>query len=158
MSPQPCRGRNRIVRSCRNWPAAWTAINEQLTKVNEDIRVLSAQLRDVDGEIAALERARPQPPRPGAPIVDVTIALEAGAASKAELSVTYRVAGASWRPLYDARLDTGSKGKKPSLELIRRAAVTQRTGEPWTDVTLFVSTVRVARGAGAPDLLTSPRT
>jgi len=138
-----------------NWPAAWAAINEQLTKVNEDIRVLSAQLRDIDGEIAALERARPQPPRPGAPVVDVTIALEAGTASKAELAVTYRVAGASWRPLYDARLDTGGKGKKPSLELVRRAAVTQRTGEAWNDVTLIVSTVRVARGAGAPELLTS---
>lgn len=138
-----------------NWPAAWAAINEQLTKVNEDIRVLSAQLRDVDGEIAALERARPQPPRPGAPVLDVTIALEAGAASKAELAVTYRVAGASWRPLYDARLDTGGKAKKASLELVRRAAVTQRTGEAWNDVTLIVSTVRVARGAGAPELLTS---
>lgn len=138
-----------------NWPAAWAAINEQLTKVNEDIRVLSAQLREIDGEIAALERARPQLPRPGAPVVDVTIALEAGAASRAELAVTYRVAGASWRPLYDARLDTGGKDKKPSLELVRRAAVTQRTGEPWKDVTLIVSTVRVARGAGAPELLTS---
>lgn len=138
-----------------NWPAAWAAINEQLTKVNEDIRVLTAQLRDVDGEIAALERARPQPPRPGAPVLDVTIALEAGAASKAELAVTYRVAGASWRPLYDARLDTGGKGKKASLELVRRAAVTQRTGEAWNDVTLIVSTVRVARGTGAPELLTS---
>ena len=138
-----------------NWPAAWAAVVEQLTKVNEDIRVLAAQLRDTDGEIAALERARPRPPRPGAPVVDVTIALEAGAASKAELAVTYRVAGASWRPLYDARLDTGGKGKKASLELVRRAAVTQRTGEPWDDVTLIVSTVRVARGAAAPELMTS---
>ena len=138
-----------------NWPAAWTAINEQLTKLNEDIRVLAAQLREIDGEVAALERARPQPPRPGAPVIDVTIALEAGQASKAELAVTYRVAGASWRPLYDARLDTGGKGKKASLELVRRAAITQRTGEPWTDVTLFVSTVRVAQGAAAPDLVTA---
>ncbi|MGE0425939.1 MAG: mucoidy inhibitor MuiA family protein [Reyranellaceae bacterium] len=138
-----------------NWPAAWAAVVEQLTKANEDIRVLAAQLRDTDGEIAALERARPQPPRPGAPVVDVTIALEARAASKAELAVTYRVAGASWRPLYDARLDTGGKGKKASLELVRRAAVTQRTGEPWDNVTLIVSTVRVARGAAAPELMTS---
>jgi len=138
-----------------NWPAAWTAIAERLTKVNEDIRVLTAELRDIDGEIAALERARPQPPRPGAPVVDVTIALEAGAASKAELAVTYRVAGASWRPIYDARLDTGGKGKKASLELVRRASITQRTGEAWNNVTLIVSTVRVARGTGAPELLTS---
>lgn len=38
---------------------------------------------------------------------------------------------------------------------MRRASITQRTGEPWTDVTLFVSTVRVAQGAAAPELVTS---
>ncbi|HZB38238.1 MAG TPA: DUF4139 domain-containing protein, partial [Beijerinckiaceae bacterium] len=34
----------------------------------------------------------------------------------------------------------------------RRAQVTQRTGEDWGDVALAVSTVRVNRGAAAPDL------
>ncbi len=135
-----------------HWPDAWNAVGRELVKVNEDLRVLGAELRDLDGEIAAMERARPQPSRPGAPLYDVTIALDAPAASKAALTVTYRVAGASWRPLYDARLDTGGKGKKPALELVRRSSVTQRTGEAWTDVALTVSTVRVARGSGAPAL------
>lgn len=60
--------------------------------------------------------------------------------------------GARWTPVYDARLDTGGKNGKPSLELIRRAEITQSTGEDWADVALAVSTVRTAHGGGAPDL------
>ena len=43
---------------------------------------------------------------------------------------------------------------KPALELVRRAAITQRTGEDWTGVTLSVSTVRARRGTAAPELQT----
>jgi uncharacterized protein (TIGR02231 family) len=38
------------------------------------------------------------------------------------------------------------------LELIRRAEITQATGEDWSNVALGVSTVRVARGGSVPDL------
>ena len=71
---------------------------------------------------------------------------------KGGLRVSYRVAGAGWAPLYDARLETGAKEAKPALELVRRAQVQQRTGEDWSDVALSVSTVRINRGATAPDL------
>lgn len=54
--------------------------------------------------------------------------------------------------VYDARLDTGSKDRKPTLELIRRAEIVQTTGEDWNDVALAVSTVRTARGGSAPEL------
>ena len=59
---------------------------------------------------------------------------------------------ARWAPLYDARLDTGAKDRKPALELVRRAEITQNTGEDWSNVALAVSTVRTARGGSAPDL------
>jgi len=134
------------------WPGAWDAVGTALAKANEDLRLLTVELRGLDEEIAALERARPQPRSPGAPRLDVTIALDAPAALTASMTVTYRVTGAQWRPFYDARLDTGGKDRKPSLELVRRAEIVQRTGEPWTDVVLLVSTVRVARSGSAPDL------
>jgi len=136
------------------WPGAWDAVGTALAKANEDLRLLTVELRGLDEEIAALERARPQPRPPGAPRLDVTIALDAPVALTASMTVTYRVTGAQWRPLYDARLDTGGKDRKPSLELVRRAEIVQRTGEPWTDVVLLVSTVRVARSGGAPNLPT----
>jgi uncharacterized protein (TIGR02231 family) len=62
------------------------------------------------------------------------------------------VRNARWVPLYDARLDTGAKDRKPTLELVRRAEITQSTGEDWSDVALSVSTVRTARGGNAPEL------
>jgi len=46
------------------------------------------------------------------------------------------VRGARWSPIYDARLDTG--GRKPSIDLVRRAEIVQATGEDWNDVQLAV--------------------
>ena len=80
------------------------------------------------------------------------IDLAAPAATKATLRVTYAVRNARWTPLYDARLDTGAKDRKPALELVRRADITQSTGEDWSNVSLGVSTVRLARGGSAPEL------
>ena len=74
--------------------------------------------------------------------------------TKGKFTLTYRVAAASWRPLYDARLDTQGAGGKASLELVRRAEITQRTGEDWAGVTLTVSTLRARRGTQAPELQT----
>jgi uncharacterized protein (TIGR02231 family) len=66
--------------------------------------------------------------------------------------VTYAVRNARWTPIYDARLDTGAKDRKPALELVRRAEIVQTTGEDWSNVALGVSTVRTARGGSAPEL------
>lgn len=74
--------------------------------------------------------------------LEVRMDVAATAATKATLRVTYNVRNARWLPLYDARLDTGAKDRKPQLELVRRAEITQSTGEDWSNVTLGVSTVR----------------
>jgi uncharacterized protein (TIGR02231 family) len=134
------------------WATAWNAIGDGLAQANEELRTLRSRVNDLDSQIAALERARPQPTRPGAPKRDVLVALEATAPVAGELRISYRVGGAGWAALYDARLETGVRETKPSLEIVRRAQVTQRTGEDWEDVQLSVTTVRVNRGTAAPDL------
>jgi len=105
--------------------------------------------RDLDRQIAQAEQDRSQKPPSK---LEVRIDLAAAAATKATLRVTYAVRNARWTPLYDARLDTGTKDRKPALELVRRAEITQSTGEDWSNVALSVSTVRTARGGNAPDL------
>jgi uncharacterized protein (TIGR02231 family) len=132
------------------WPGAWEAIGAGLAAAGEDLRALNAAARDLDARIEALEQARP--PAPGGPKRDVAVMVEADAAGPARLAVSYRVAGASWTPVYDARLDTGTRERPPALALTRRARVVQRTGEDWGEVQLTVSTVRVARGTAAPEL------
>jgi uncharacterized protein (TIGR02231 family) len=107
--------------------------------------------RVIDREIAVLEgQARANPPRK----MQVRIDLSADAATTGTLRVSYSVRGARWLPLYDARLDTGGRERKPALELVRRAEIVQQTGEDWNDVALSVSTVRTAKGGAAPDLRT----
>ncbi|HEX2240959.1 MAG TPA: mucoidy inhibitor MuiA family protein [Actinomycetota bacterium] len=134
------------------WATAWNAIGEGLAQVNEDLRTLRARTADLEAQISALERARPQPLRPGAPKRDIAIPVDAPAPVTGKLQVSYRIAGAGWAALYDARLETGDSEVKPSLTLVRRAQVAQRTGEDWESVQLSVSTVRVNRGTAAPDL------
>jgi uncharacterized protein (TIGR02231 family) len=87
-----------------------------------------------------------------APVIDLAIAVEAGRDIAANLTVTYRVGNARWTPVYDAALDTSGAGVA-RVSLVRRASITQRTGEDWSDVALTLSTTRVAGGTAAPEVM-----
>jgi len=137
------------ARPLAEWRAAFGAVAEEVASADTAIREAQRKQRDLDRELARLQQDRNVKP-PGK--LEVRIDLATAAATKATLRVTYSVKGAHWTPLYDARLDTGAKDRKPALELVRRAEITQATGEDWSSVTLGVSTVRVARGGDAPDL------
>ncbi len=134
------------------WTAAWDAIGEGLEKAGVALAALQLKRERLEDEITALERARPPAPPDGLPRQDVTIALDSSNEATATLRITYRVAGARWSPVYDVRLDTGGRDRKPALEIVRRAQVSQSTGEDWTDAALTVSTVRAARGTQAPEV------
>jgi uncharacterized protein (TIGR02231 family) len=137
------------ARPLGEWRAAFAAVAEEIATADNTVRDARIKQRDLDREIARLEAERnATPPKK----LEVRIDLNADAAAAAMLRVTYAVRGARWTPVYDARLDTGGKDRKPSLELIRRAEIVQTTGEDWADVALAVSTVRTAHGGSAPDL------
>jgi uncharacterized protein (TIGR02231 family) len=137
------------ARPIAEWRVAFAAVAEEVASADSAIRDAQRKQRDIDREIARLESDRAiKPPNK----LEVRIDLAAPAATKATLRVTYAVRAARWTPLYDARLDTGAKDRKPALELVRRAEITQTTGEDWSDVALSVSTVRSARGGNAPEL------
>ena len=61
-----------------------------------------------------------------------------GRGAPATIRITSQNPQASWRPVYDLKLDR----KANSLTLVRGALVSQSTGEDWTDVTLRLSTAR----------------
>ena len=137
------------ARPLSEWRAAFAAVAEEVASADAAIREAERKQRDIDREVARLESDRAiKPPSK----LEVRIDLASTAAAKATLRVTYAVRQARWAPLYDARLDTGSKDRKPGLELVRRAEITQTTGEDWSNVALAVSTVRTARGGSAPEL------
>lgn len=137
------------ARPITEWRAAFTAVAEEVAAAETAIRDAARKQREIDRHIAQLEADRSAKPPSK---LEVRIDIASAAATKATLRVTYAVRNARWLPLYDARLDTGAKDRKPQLELVRRAEVTQSTGEDWSNVTLGVSTVRIARGGSAPEL------
>lgn len=132
-----------------DWPAVFEAIGTALVKVQGELLVLRNRIADLDAEIAALEKARPQALRLGQPKRDVAIAVEAEKPVQAELTVSYRVSGASWLPVYEARLSTGAAAE---IAFTRRAEIRQRTGEDWNEVAVELSTTRSAQGTRAPEL------
>jgi uncharacterized protein (TIGR02231 family) len=137
------------ARPLAEWRLAFAAVAEEIATADSAIRNATIKQREIDREIARLQTERNiAPPNK----LEVRIDLNADAPRPVLLRVTYAVRGARWTPVYDARLDTGSKERKPALELIRRAQILQSTGEDWADVALAVSTVRTARGGSAPDL------
>ncbi len=137
------------ARPIAEWRAAFAAVSEEVATADTAVRDATRKMREIDRQIAQLEAERKATPPSK---LEVRIDVASAAATKATLRVTYAVRNARWLPLYDARLDTGTKDRKPQLELVRRAEVTQSTGEDWSNVTLGVSTVRIARGGSAPEL------
>ena len=142
-------GPDKGARPLSEWRDAFKAIEDEVGQADETIRGLQVKKRDLDAELAILKaEQRTDPPRK----LEVRIDLSSQAATTATFRISYTVREARWVPLYDARLDTGAKDRKPLLELVRRAEIVQRTGEDWANVVLAVSTVRTARGGSAPNL------
>lgn len=137
------------ARPLAEWRAAFAAVAEEIAGADSAIREAKLAQREIDRSLARLEAERvANPPRK----MEVRIDLAAEAATSATLRISYTVRDAGWAPNYDARLDTGARDRKPSLQLIRRAEIVQRTGEDWSDVMLSVSTMRTAKGGNAPEL------
>ena len=113
----------------------------------QKIREINRQISDAEKQLAALAPARTEQ-------TEVRVHVVAQTPLEADLSVHYQVPDAHWAPLYDARLQTGSKTEPPKLSLDRRAAITQRSGENWDAVSLKLSTSRPSDGSSAPYLET----
>lgn len=111
------------------------------------IRELDRKIEDIEKKLAEIAPARVER-------TEVKVYVSAGTPLDADITVRYQVPNASWTPLYDARLLSGDKNAAPSLELSRRASISQRTGESWDNAALTLSTTRPTAGASAPELVT----
>ena len=111
-------------------------------------REIAARKRDAQRELDAAVERLAGAEQPGQPVVftEVSVLLDAPRATAAEIELTYHVAGASWRPLYDLML-TGERLKVSYL-----AEITQQTGEDWPEVTLVLSTTRPGLRQTLPEL------
>ncbi len=148
--PAPAQGAERS----EDWSQILTTIatgslEAQRNAVDAQVkmRALDRQIEDLEKKLAGVSPAE-------AERTEVKVHLEALAPVDADLVVRYQVAGASWTPLYDARLSTGDKTTAPSLSLVRRAEISQNSGETWENAALTLSTTRPNASAAIPELNT----
>jgi uncharacterized protein (TIGR02231 family) len=111
-------------------------------------REIAARKRDAQRELNAAVERLAGAEQPGEPVVftEVSVLLDAPRATEAEIELTYHVAGASWRPLYDLMLS----GERLAVSYL--AEITQQTGEDWPEVRLVLSTTRPGLSQTLPEL------
>lgn len=134
-------------------PAEWGAmvdfVGKQTNAVLEEIRETEIKRRELAAELGAARGRLHQLQSKGARVdkqVVVDLLVQRGGSLGLEL--TYVVPNASWRPIWDARLDP----EHESIELGLQARVEQRTGEDWSNVKLAVSTAQPERRIYVPGL------
>ncbi|KAF9465723.1 hypothetical protein BDZ94DRAFT_299259 [Collybia nuda] len=127
-----------------------TDYNATAEQLDERLLELEQELNDIEEEIV-VECAELQ----GTAIdkklnLRAAIGVFAESAGEVEIVLIYAVHGASWDALYDIRVDMETK-EKP-VTLIYKAAITQTTGEDWSDVPLTLETATPTFGLGLPAL------
>ena len=135
-----------------DWAQILTLIGTSMADVQRAIQDAQIRIREIDRRIEELEKGLSDEAPPVEERTEVKVHLSSAMPLEADLVVRYQVPNASWTPVYDARLSTGSKNAEPKLVLTRRATIQQRTGEAWRDVALTLSTTRPASNVAAPEL------
>ncbi|KZS91095.1 hypothetical protein SISNIDRAFT_487784 [Sistotremastrum niveocremeum HHB9708] len=125
----------------------------QERKAALDLQLLELQetLKDTEKEIEEerkLVKSDKKSQKRGVKIVVVVLAEEDG---PAELSLSYVVSSAQWKPQYDLRASiSNSQKSKSSISLQYRASIWQSTGEDWDNVDLHLSTASPQMGSTVP--------
>jgi len=111
-------------------------------EISARLRAARRELDAAEQRLAAAERGQGRAEQ----YCEVSVAIEATAATGAEVDVSYHVPAASWRPLYDLTLN----GEKLAVAYL--AEITQQTGEDWPETRLVLSTARQGQQQGLPEL------
>jgi len=130
------------------WREAWENIGNGAMETYEKIlakkkgqRAIQAKLKKLRQELAQIQTGRQS-------FTQARINITAQSSGTFTLRLSYQLGGATWMPVYDARL----KVKKGKLLLRQYGQVRQRTGEDWRNVKLTLSTANPAQGVQMPDL------
>jgi len=130
------------------WARAWAALGEGADGARERIRTAEREKRRLAAELDARQRELDTIRTGRRSAVDLEIAARMGDTGPASVALRYQIAGASWQPGYEARLDSSTA----TLALAQHATIEQRTGEAWENVTAVLATARPATSTELPRL------
>ncbi|TVP88938.1 MAG: mucoidy inhibitor MuiA family protein [Thioalkalivibrio sp.] len=131
-----------------DWHRAWGMLGDGALEALERITLIDGDMREIDEEIQRIRRELDTLRTDRRDTLEAAVHYSAPDAGTARLILEYEVPGATWSPLYEARLDTVA-GR---MEWVQQAEVRQNTGEAWEDVMLRLSTARPALGGRLPEL------
>ena len=137
VSAQPT-GRNAPAFSPAIWQEGWRTIQNGMNDLGKEVIEKQIKIRTIDNEISALNNQLRKISTGRKSYKQVRVNIEAPSALKAELTIQYQIAGASWKPLYEARLNS----EKQTVHIVQYGNIAQKTGEDWNNVSLTLSTAR----------------
>jgi uncharacterized protein (TIGR02231 family) len=144
-------GKDLITRSpsAQDASALLGFIDESYLKVAARDQEADLQLEDLARQRDKLERELAQL-RQGSTRQETRILVDLGVSKPGRftLQASYRVPGASWQPIYEARAASDA-GK---VEFLSYGLVRQQTGESWNDVQVTLSTAKPAMSGTLPEL------
>lgn len=132
------------------WTGAAMKVGSLMAETQKALHGINIQLRKIDEEIAAVNADLGSIQTGAKQTYTVRVPFTATAAGALTVRVQYQIYGASWQPLYDARLNMADR----AVSLTQFGQVQQATGEEWNNVALTLSTAQPARGAAPPELYT----
>ncbi|KAG6907487.1 hypothetical protein DXG01_008777 [Tephrocybe rancida] len=119
-------------------------------ELDDRVLELQAQLKEIDEELAKERTNLRGLAYNGRLNKRVVISVFADIEGEVEIVLIYAVHGASWTAGYDIRVDTNTRDEP--VTLVYKAAITQNTGEDWTDIPLVLETATPTYGVGVPKL------
>jgi uncharacterized protein (TIGR02231 family) len=130
------------------WRQAIALIGEGAAKALDQVRTAEIDKRALERKIAQTERRLNLVRTGRTASLSARVNVQTERPTSARLVLTYQLPGASWRPLYDARLES----ETGTTRLVQIGEVRQGTGEDWSNVRLTLSTARPALSGRLPEL------
>ncbi|TFK24420.1 hypothetical protein FA15DRAFT_669652 [Coprinopsis marcescibilis] len=132
-----------------NYESASHKLDERLTKLRAEKRRVSGEICEEEERIRSNHAATATS---GMLNNRVTISMCADAECPVELELRYMVTNATWKPIYDVRIDTEAGLKGKPVVLTYKANIAQYTGEDWAGVPIVLETAEPTVGLHLPTL------
>ena len=133
----------------KDWREVLHFLGEEANRLNLQVAEIEGKIEFIDEEIRLIDVSLKQADSLQRKVrKQIQVKVEVQEAGDFNFSIGYLIHNALWRPMYDARVNTGEK----KVVLRYYGAVVQKTGEDWKDVRVILSTARPHIGGNAPEL------
>jgi len=119
-----------------------TEISTKRLEIRREIADLNEELRRLNNQLASQRRTQREP------VTEVKVLLDSPVEMTGNVRVSYFSGDAQWLPVYDVRV----RDVNSPLKLQYKAGISQRTGENWDNVEIYLSSSGPLQGQQSPVL------